>query len=58
MVQQTQITKAEFLNRYSKAELTDVLGPVQVGAELRLYARSTVGQAENPDRYEIVYCIV
>lgn len=58
MVQTVKILKTKFLEMYANRELEDPIGPVQTGTVARLYARSTIGQANNPEGYIVVYCEV
>lgn len=58
MVQVVLITKAKFLEMYSRNGLEDPMGPVLVGAEQRMYGRTKEEQANNPDSYIVVYCVV
>lgn len=48
-----EVTKVEFLNLYEQGLIFEV---VNVGD--RVIGRSVKGQADNPDRYEVVWCSV
>ena len=47
------ITITQFLDMYENGQLTEV-----VFVKDKVYARSTLGQADNPAGYEIVYAVV
>lgn len=58
MAQTLEISKAEFLAKYARKAIEDPIGPVPIGNENRLYGRTTEAQANNPDGYIVVYCVV
>ena len=47
------IAIAVFLDMYEKGQLSEI-----VFVKDKVYARSTIGQARNPEGYEIVYAVV
>lgn len=57
MVTTQQITPSQFLEKYSRRAIEEPIN-VKVGSEQRIYGRTTEGQANNPDGYIVVYCVV
>lgn len=57
LVTTKQITKTEFLELYSTKDLEQIM-TVTVGTEQRIYARTAVGEGNNPIRYTVVYAVV
>lgn len=57
MVQTIELTKQEWLNKYSRRALIDIFGPVIVGTEQRFYALTSEGQSKTSDGYAVVYVV-
>lgn len=57
MVETKIISKSKFLDLYSKNSISKPFR-VTVGLEQRIYGLTTVGEAENPDGYVVVYAVV
>ena len=53
-----QITKAEFLELYEDGVLWEVIGPIEVGSEMRLIGRTPRGAADEDKGYFVVYIVV
>lgn len=58
MVKVEEITKNEFLTRYIDGYIVDVVGPLDINGEIRLYGRNFLGAGEEEVGYIAVYCVV
>ncbi len=57
MVQTLLITQAKLLDMYARKAIEAPI-TVTIGGQQRVYARSTEGQASNPDGYIVVYAVI
>ena len=58
MVVQEELTKAKFLEYYTKRLLFDYLGVVELGTEKRIYALTRAGMSHSSDTFKVVYAVV